>query len=63
MKKDKCKYCKKTATYSFGWVDSNNQWHDKYFTCDKHSQLALMKQSLALKCEEISERIKRSFSI
>ncbi len=52
----KCKWCNKKGLYSFGWLDSKSEWHDKHLTCKSHAQISVGQQNLQCQLEQMRER-------
>lgn len=53
----KCKYCDKNGTYSFGWLDSAGEWHDKHLICQEHAAFSILQQDFRCGLEQMRERM------
>ena len=53
---DKCKYCDKLGTYSFGWLDSEGVWQDRHLACDDHKLISFNQQSYAVEIAQLHDK-------
>lgn len=59
---EKCKYCRRKGTYSFGWLNTAGEWRDKHLTCDKHALVSSAQQDFAMGMEQMRERHQMLFT-
>ena len=55
---EKCKFCKRKGTISFGLLIDNSVWINKHFTCDNHSAISVAQQQHDRAMYELKSRMK-----